>query len=342
MMKFPAWMNHPVVRKILNLEPAVPDPGTKPEQAPAAQPVEKPPAPGAGESPRDTADFFTPIPTKPTIGQRIFRILAFSVLVLLVWIGVRTVIWGNQSRQAAAPVPISATFPAATAEGTASRAAVAFLTWQEGEAGVQARAAALKPYFSTVGVDADGKMGWNGKGTQRAENPTVMRLQVLDESTARVLVVVDVINGEARKTTGLEMTVKVIDGAAAVVGTPGVVSVPTAPTIKATAASQVDSELTQATKPEAQSFFSIFATSDSLDSVAAPGAKIHGLAGAWGTAKVTTWAVNAGDDKTRTATAEVTFEKDGVQLKQVFTLSLVKVSGPSADQWKISEIHGGS
>lgn len=339
-MKLPAWMNHPVVRKILNLEP-VPDPGTKPEQAPAAQPVEKPPAPGAGQNPQDTADFFTPIPTKPTIGQRIFRILAFSVLVLLVWIGVRTVIWGNQSRQAAAPVPISATFPAATAEGTASRAAVAFLTWQEGEAGVQARAAALKPYFSTVGVDADGKMGWNGKGTQRAENPTVMRVQVIDETTARVLVVVDVVRGETRTTTGLEMTVKVIDGAAAVVGTPGVVSVPTAPTIKATAASQVDSELTQATKPEAQSFFSIFATSDSLDSVAAPGAKIHGLAGAWGPAKVTTWAVNAGDDKTRTATAEVTFERDGVQLKQVFTLSLVKVSGPSADQWKISEIHGG-
>lgn len=340
-MKLPAWMNHPVVRKILNLEP-VPDPGTKPEQVPAAQPAEKPPAPGAGENPQDTAEFFTPIPTKPTIGQRIFRILAFSVLILLVWIGVRTVIWGNQSRQAAAPVPISATFPAATAEGTASRAAVAFLTWQEGEAGVQARAAALKPYFSTVGVDADGKMGWNGKGTQRAENPTVMRVQVIDETTARVLVVVDVVRGEARTTTGLEMTVKVIDGAAAVVGTPGVVAVPTAPTIKATAASQVDSELTQATKPEAQSFFSIFATSDSLDSVAAPGAKIHGLAGAWGTAKVTTWAVNAGDDKTRTATAEVTFERDGVQLKQVFTLSLVKVSGPSADQWKISEIHGGS
>lgn len=339
-MKLPAWMNHPVVRKILNLEP-VPDPGTKPEQAPAAQPAEKPPAPGAGENPQDTAEFFTPIPTKPTIGQRIFRILAFSVLILLVWIGVRTVIWGNQSRQAAAPVPISATFPAATAEGTASRAAVAFLTWQEGEAGVQARAAALKPYFSTLGVDADGKMGWNGKGTQRAENPTVMRVQVIDETTARVLVVVDVVRGETRTTTGLEMTVKVIDGAAAVVGTPGVVAVPTAPTIKATAASQVDSELTQATKPEAQSFFSIFATSDSLDSVAAPGAKIHGLAGAWGTAKVTTWAVNAGDDKTRTATAEVTFDKDGVQLKQVFTLSLVKVSGPSADQWKISEIHGG-
>lgn len=139
-MKLPAWMNHPVVRKILNLEPA-PDPGTKPEQAPAAQPAEKPPAPGAGENPQDTAEFFTPIPTKPTIGQRIFRILAFSVLILLVWIGVRTIIWGNQSRQAAAPVPISATFPAATAEGTASRAAVAFLTWQEGEAGVQARAA---------------------------------------------------------------------------------------------------------------------------------------------------------------------------------------------------------
>lgn len=168
-----------------------------------------------------------------------------------------------------------------------------------------------------------------------------MRVQVIDETTARVLVVVDVVRGETRTTTGLEMTVKVIDGAAAVVGTPGVVAVPTAPTIKATAASQVDSELTQATKPEAQSFFSIFATSDSLDSVAAPGAKIHGLAGAWGTAKVATWAVNAGDDKTRTATAEVTFEKDGVQLKQVFTLSLVKVSGPSADQWKISEIHGG-
>ena len=38
----------------------------------------------------------------------------------------------------------------------------------------------------------------------------------------------------------------------------------------------------------------------------------------------------------------MTFDKDGVQLKQVFTLSMVKVSGPSADQWKISEIHGGS
>ena len=311
-MKLPEWLNNPVFRKIAGLDPLPSSSSTEPEQASTSQEPEP-----------EESVLFTPVQPKPSAGKRALRIAVWAVLILIFWIGIRTMIWGNGTRQAAAPVPISATFPTATAEGVASRFSVAFLTWQEGEAGAKARAEALKPFLATRGGDLDGKFGWNGKGTQKAENPTV-------------------ISGDKRSSAGLEMTVQVIDGAGAVVGNPGVVAVPAAPTLPVEREStSTDSQLAGATKAEAQSFFTLFAASDNLDSVAAPGAKIRGLRGAWGTATVTAWTVNEGGPDRRAASAEVTFDKDGTQIKQTFTLSIVKVSSGTADQWKISEIHGG-
>lgn len=329
--KPPVWLN--MLRKIGGFDP-LPSPSATDAEQPAA-------AENAAAETEEDAPLFTPVQAKPSAGKKALRILVWAVLILILWIGVRTIIWGNKARQEAAPVPISATFPTATAEGVASRFAVAFLTWEEGDAGAKTRADALRPYYSATG-DIDGRLGWNGKGKQRAENPTVMRVQVVDEKTARVLVLVDIINGEKRSSTGLEMTVKVIDGAGVVVGNPGVVAVPAAPTVARQEAFSDDGQLTTKTKTEAQSFFSLFAAGDNLDSIAAPGAKIRGLNGAWGTATVTRWTVSEGGADRRTATAEVTFDRDGVQLKQTFTCSIVKVSASGVDQWKISEVHGGS
>lgn len=324
----PAWLN--VLRKIAGLDPLPSPSAPEPEQTSPAENA------AAEETP-----LFTPVQAKPSAGKKALRIMVWVVLILILWIGVRTIIWGNKARQEAAPVPISATFPTATAEGVASRFAVAFLTWEEGDAGAKTRADALRPFFATTG-DIDGRLGWNGKGKQRAENPTVMRVQVIDEKTARVLVMVDIINGEKRSSTGLEMTVQVIDGAGVVVGIPGVVAVPAAPTVARQEAFSDDGQLTTKTKTEAQSFFALFAAGDNLDSIAAPGAKIRGLNGAWGTATVTRWTVSEGGADRRPATAEVTFDRDGVQIKQTFTCSIVKVSASGVDQWKISEVHGGS
>lgn len=326
----PVWLN--ILRKIGGFDPLPSPSATEPEQTTTTETA-------AAETEED-APLFTPVQAKPSAGKKALRIMVWVVLILILWIGVRTIIWGNKARLPAAPVPISATFPTATAEGVASRFAVAFLTWEEGDAGAKTRADALRPYYSTTG-DIDGRLGWNGKGKQRAENPTVMRVQVIDEQTARVLVLVDIINGDKRSSTGLEMTVKVIDGAGVVVGNPGVVAVPAAPTVPRHEASSDDGQLTTKTKPEAQSFFALFAAGDNLDSIAAPGAKIRGLNGAWGTATVTRWTVSEGGADRRTATAEVTFDRDGVQLKQTFTCSIVKVSASGVDQWKISEVHGG-
>ena len=325
----PVWLN--ILRKIGGFDPLPSPSATEPEQTTTTETA-------AAETEED-APLFTPVQAKPSAGKKALRIMVWVVLILILWIGVRTIIWGNKARQEAAPVPISATFPTATAEGVASRFTVAFLTWEEGDAGAKTRADALRPY-STTG-DIDGRLGWNGKGKQRAENPTVMRVQVIDEQTARVLVLVDIINGDKRSSTGLEMTVKVIDGAGVVVGNPGVVAVPAAPTVPRHEAFSDDGQLTMKTKNEAQSFFSLFAAGDNLDSIAAPGAKIRGLNGAWGTATVTRWTVAEGGADRRTATAEVTFDRDGVQLKQTFTCSIVKVSAGGVDQWKISEVHGG-
>lgn len=327
----PAWLN--ILRKIGGFDPLPSPSATDAEQPTTAETA-------AAETEED-APLFTPVQAKPSAGKRALRIAVWVVLILILWIGVRTIIWGNKARQEAAPVPISVTFPTATAEGVASRFAVAFLTWEEGDAGAKTRADALRPYYSATG-DIDGRLGWNGKGKQRAENPTVMRVQVIDEKTARVLVLVDIINGEKRSSTGLEMTVKVIDGAGVVVGNPGVVAVPAAPTVARQEAFSDDGQLTTKTKTEAQSFFALFAAGDNLDSIAAPGAKIRGLNGAWGTATVTRWTVSEGGADRRTATAEVTFDRDGVQIKQTFTCSIVKVSASGVDQWKISEVHGGS
>lgn len=321
----PAWLN--ILRKIGGFDP-LPSPSATDAEQPATAETE------------EDAPLFTPVQAKPSVGKKALRIMVWVVLILILWIGVRTIIWGNKARQEAAPVPISATFPTATAEGVASRFAVAFLTWEEGDAGAKTRADALRPFFATTG-EVDGRLGWNGKGKQRAENATVMRVQVVDEKTARVLVLVDIINGEKRSSTGLEMTVQVIDGAGVVVGNPGVVAVPAAPTVARHESFSDDGQLTAKTKTEAQSFFSLFAAGDNLDSIAAPGAKIRGLNGAWGTATVTRWTVSEGGADRRTAAAEVTFDRDGVQLKQIFTCSIVKVSAGGVDQWKIAEIHGG-
>lgn len=327
----PVWLN--ILRKIGGFDP-LPRPSATDAEQPAT-------AENAAAETEEDAPLFTPVRAKPSAGKKALRIMVWVVLVLILWIGVRTIIWGNKARQEAAPVPISATFPTATAEGVASRFAVAFLTWEEGDAGAKTRADSLRPFFASTG-EVDGRMGWNGKGKQRAESPTVMRVQVIDEKTARVLVMVDIINGEKRSSAGLEMTVQVIDGAGVVVGNPGVVAVPAAPTVARHEASSDDGQLTAKTKTEAQNFFSLFAAGDNLDSIAAPGAKIRGLNGAWGTATVTKWTVSEGGADRRTATAEVTFDRDGVQLKQTFTCSIVKVSASGVDQWKISEIHGGS
>ena len=164
----PAWLN--VLRKIGGFDP-LPSPSATDAEQPAT--AEN----GAAETEED-APLFTPVQAKPSAGKKALRIMVWVVLILILWIGVRTIIWGNKARQEAAPVPISATFPTATAEGVASRFAVAFLTWEEGDAGAKTRADALRPFFATTG-DIDGRLGWNGKGKQRAENPTVMRVQVM-------------------------------------------------------------------------------------------------------------------------------------------------------------------
>lgn len=101
-MKLPEWLNNPVFRKIAGLDPLPSSSSTEPEQASTPQEPE----------PEETA-LFTPVQPKPSAGKRALRIAVWAVLILIFWIGIRTMIWGNSTRQAAAPVPISATFPTA-------------------------------------------------------------------------------------------------------------------------------------------------------------------------------------------------------------------------------------
>lgn len=137
----PAWLN--ILRKIGGFDP-LPSPSATAAKQPAT-------AENAAAEDEENP-LFTPVQAKPSAGKRALRIAVWVVLILILWIGVRTIIWGNKARQEAAPVPISATFPTATAEGVASRFAVAFLTWEEGDAGAKTRADALRPYYSATGA----------------------------------------------------------------------------------------------------------------------------------------------------------------------------------------------
>lgn len=274
--------------------------------------------------------------------KKLMRWAAIFILALFTWIGLRTAIWGDtgESHQQA-EVPLTIQYPKEQAAGIAQRFTTAYLTFSEGEE--DERAAALSPYYS--GGEANGKLGWDGKGKQSADNAVVLSVEPIDKEKSRVVVLADVTpyaNGKATTShpVALEVSVSVNEKGAAVYGNPAYVGIPVAPEVLAGEPQALDSELTQQTKEAAEEFFTAYAANDTLDSLTAPGAHITGLNGAVKNPTLTRWNVGSGSDNERPAWATVTYQTNGSTVTNTYQLMLVKVSGGESAKWQIKEIKG--
>lgn len=273
---------------------------------------------------------------KSSLWKTIVRWAVLFLIVLFLWIGLRTALWGNNEEEKQQPLPISVQYPSERASAVATKFTTNYLSFEEGKE--DQRAAALAPYYS--GGEASGKLGWDGKGKQSASNIVVYSVEPIDKEKSRVTVLADVANDTSSRTVALEMTVSVNDQGAAVYGTPAYVGLPTPAKVAAADTQNIDSQLTADTKAGADEFFAAYAANDTLDSVTAPGAHITGLNGAVSNAKLTKWSVEAGGDTERTAWADVTYESNGSTLSNSYQLTLVKVSGGESAKWQIKEIKG--
>ena len=273
---------------------------------------------------------------KSSVIKTFFRWALIILLVLFVWIGIRTAFFGNHQESQSQSLPLSVEYPQEQAAAVATKFSSAYLTFEEGKE--DQRAASLAPYYS--GGEASGKLGWDGKGKQSASNIVVYSVEPVDNEKSRVTVLADVTTDAETKTVALEMSVSVTDRGAAVYGVPAYVGLPAAIDVQAAEPRDLDSALTHDTKASAQEFFTAYANNTALESVTAPGANITGLGGTATNAKLTKWSVGSGNDTERTAWATVTYQMNGATVTNSYQLKLVKVSGGEPAKWQIKEIKG--
>src|SRR5699024_4161605 len=101
--------------------------------------------------------------------------------------------------------------------------------------------------------------------------------------------------------------------------------------------------LTQATTESARAFFEAYGSTGQVTSSVAPGATVHGLDGAAQLVEVRNWQVSEGDETTRRATAEVTWEMpSGQQYTHQYALVLTAVSASESGGWQIAAVSGGN
>ncbi|MDX6263669.1 MAG: hypothetical protein QOH84_5357 [Kribbellaceae bacterium] len=280
-----------------------------------------------------------------TWARRFFRGLVVAVLLLAAISGVRS--WVRPNNPPSTVVAGQSNFPSDEARAVATRYAVSYLNWDEGNP--DARPAQISLDLA-AGLDA--RAGWNGRGKQTADRAYPGEVKV---DPTGVTAVVDV-RVQVRSFTR--------SGRSFV---PGVytwqrVSVPVARTASRIVASGPptfvaderaalpdnmpeagvpDDDLTAATMKDAEAFFSAYAESDEkVEAVTAPGAAIRSLNGVVKLDDLKSWQVYTGNDDERRATAAVTWDGAGdTTLDQTYSLTLRRtVAADGAQRWQVAAV----
>jgi hypothetical protein len=268
-----------------------------------------------------------------------------AVLLLAAISGVRS--WVRPNNTPSTVVAGQSNFPADEARAVATRYAVSYLNWDEGNP--DARPAQIGLDLA-AGLDA--RAGWNGRGKQTADKAYPGEVKI---DPTGVTAVVDV-RVQVRSFTR--------SGRSFV---PGVytwqrVSVPVARTASRIVASGPptfvaderaalpdnmpeagvpDDDLTAATQKDAEAFFSAYAESDEkVEAVTAPGAAIRSLNGVVKLEDLKSWQVYTGNDNERRATAAVTWDGAGdTTLDQTYSLTLRRtVAADGAQRWQVAAV----
>lgn len=265
---------------------------------------------------------------------RFIRLVFLVVLLLLAWIGVKTIIKGEPVAQAQ-PLPAVATFDTVSAQGTALRFARSYLTWDE---------ANPKARLDAIALDWAGaeQAGWNGKGKQTVSALYPVQVEVENSKHAVATVAALVNNGtpEAPKSgwIGLEIPLKVQGGRTQVNGEPIITGIPKPVAPDKTDYVSSDSDLSQKTKEMAAKFFAAYAAGD-VSGVIAPGSTITappaGLAGV----KLMQWTVDTGSKNKRTAHAKVQWGDGSATLNQSYELQIEAITSTEGKKrWAVSTL----
>src|SRR4051794_4850144 len=280
-----------------------------------------------------------------TWARRFFRGLVVVVLLLAAISGIRS--WVSPNRTPETVVSGQSSFPADEARAVATRYAVSYLTWDEGNPDARPAQIGLD-----LAAGLDSRAGWNGRGKQTAD--VAYPGEVKSDSNG-ITAVVDVRvrvhtfskrgkSWAAGPITWERLSVPVARTAERVVAS----APPTfVPDLRAALpgnmpqAGAPDDDLTAATRKDAEAFFSAYAESDNkVSAVTAPGSTIRSLGGSVRFGELKDWQVYTGNDDERRATAAVTWDGVGdTTLDQTYTLTLRRtVATDGAQRWQVAAV----
>jgi hypothetical protein len=278
------------------------------------------------------------------------RVLLALVLLFVIGTGIRAIFWpyGFGGKPAVTGTNPTGDFPTGEAAATAARFAGAYLTWDERNRDLRAKAITLD---LAAGLDAT--VGWNGEGVQTVRGIYPGQVTV-DASgrTGHVVVLAWVVPYKEVGAKWVEqppvwhrLSVPVERGATRLVvsGPPAYVAEsPNSITRDDPQPSEPDVELTTRTEPDAAAFFEAYATSDSATSaIAASSAQIPSLDGAVRLKALKAWTVEAGSADRRTAAATVVWQLTGTgtELEQNYRLTLLRsTAADGTERWQVAEL----
>jgi hypothetical protein len=336
-------------------------PGTRPPEEQPQGPVQRTPerlkqrSPhGAHAAPGPVREVLepgqTPWSTEPessfsTWARRFFRGLVVVVLLLAAISGIRSWIAPNKTPETV--VSGQSSFPSGEASAVATRYAISYLTWDEGNPDARPAQIGLD-----LAAGLDSRAGWNGRGKQTAD--VAYPGEVKADSNG-ITAVVDVrvrvytFTRQGRSWAAGPITWERISVPVARTASRVVVSGPPTfvPDLRAPLPSNMpdagkpDDELTGVTEKDAEAFFSAYAESDNkVSAVTAPGSTIRSLNGAVKFGELKDWQVYTGNDDERRATATVTWNGVGdTTLDQTYTLTLRRtVATDGAQRWQVAAV----
>ena len=280
-----------------------------------------------------------------TWARRFFRGLVVVVLLLAAISGVRS--WISPNRAPETVVSGQSSFPSDEARAVATRYAVSYLTWDEGNADARPAQIALD-----LAAGLDSRAGWNGRGKQTADvaYPGEVKVDangltaVVDVRVKVHLFVKKGRNWTAGPVSWQRLSVPVVRTASRVVASAPPTFIPderAALPDNMPEAGVPDDDLTAATQKDAEAFFGAYAESDNkVSAVTAPGSTIRSLNGAVRFGELKDWQVFTGNDDERRATAAVTWDGAGdTQLDQTYTLTLRRtVATDGAQRWQVAAV----
>lgn len=292
---------------------------------------------GAARQPRQTLGSIElhQEPPRELWARRALRALFVTVLVLLVFIGVRTIV---RPAPTAAPlvIPAAVTYDRAGAQAVAARWATSYLTLAPGDAAQSARQTALA-MDSAQGVDTSG--GVSVTRAQAVQSVLPGSVDVATDGRSSVVTVLARVSASQQPARWVALAVPVgSDGTRPVVTATGAfVAFPApGPVQTGSVLGDEDSALTAGTRNAVKAWLSAYGGTDTnaLEAISAPGSSASPVGGLR-LVSLDSWHVAAGDGHARTATALVTWSTAAGTIQQHYALTLSAVRSGDNTDWRV-------